>query len=68
MKHNVRVKNWDGEVLELEVEANTDDLRKIAKLAHSAIGKHRDKKGKPFKTYCISKIDGKIPPADVMCG
>lgn len=68
MKHKVRVKNWDGETIELSVDCNSDDPAKVAKMAHAAMGRRTDAKGKRYTTYCISRIDGKIPPSDVMCG
>jgi len=68
MKHKVRVKNWDGETIELSVDCSSDDPAKVAKMAHATIGRMRDTRGRAYTTYCISRIDGKIPPSDVMCG
>lgn len=66
MEHTIKVTNWDGEALSFTVLCD-GDIRKVASAAHREMGKRKNKKGQPYTTYMLVRIDDEQPPYDVVC-
>lgn len=66
MSHQVKVTNWDGEELDFTVICD-GDIRKVASAAHREMFRRRDKRGNPYTTYMLVRIDDERPPFDVVC-